>query len=304
MDIRRFRIFQMAAEEKSFTKAARKLYMTQPAVSKAIRELEEELQIALFERFPKKTVLTPVGEQFLRRVQQLLQLYDSMKQEAASLQESSLLHIGSSITIANELLCPLMKQLQKRYPKLQIKVSVASTSSILDQLQVHAIDIAFLEGVIQQEQLIVQPISAYQLKAVCSPDFLDRHPVKELNDMAELPLLLREKGSAIRDTFDSVMLLHDLCPQAAWTSTNSTVLMKGAQEGFGIAILPEQMVRKKLYQKVLCEIELPQLHLMNVNHIVYEKHKQLNAPMQELLRLAEKQVASFPATPKGAVRKT
>ena len=184
-----------------------------------------------------------------------------------------------------------MKQLQQAYPKLQIRVTVASTSAILEQLQQHAIDIAFLEGVIQQDSLIVQPLSFYQLKAVCSPDFLVHHTVDKLNTLAELPLLLREKGSAIRETFDSFMLLHDLCPQAAWTSTNSTVLMKGAQEGFGIAILPERMVRKKLKQGELCEIQLPQLKLMNVNHIVYKKHKHLNAPMRELLKLAEKQEA-------------
>ena len=193
MDIRRFRIFQAVAQEKSFTKAAQKLYMTQPAVSKAIHELEEELQFPLFERFPKKTIMTPVGEQFLQQVQQLLQLYDSMKQDAASLQEASILQIGSSITIANELLCPLMKQLQQAYPKLQIRVTVASTSAILEQLQQHAIDIAFLEGVIQQDSLIVHPLSFYQLKAVCSPDFLVHHMVDKLNTLAELPLLLREK---------------------------------------------------------------------------------------------------------------
>ena len=102
MDIRRFRIFQTVAEEKSFTRAAQKLFMTQPAVSKAIQELELELHLALFERFPKKTILTPEGEQFLDQVQQLLQLYDTMKQKAAILQESSVLRIGSSITIANE----------------------------------------------------------------------------------------------------------------------------------------------------------------------------------------------------------
>mgnify|MGYP001775390841 FL=1 len=115
MDIRRFRIFQAVAQEKSFTKAAQKLYMTQPAVSKAIHELEEELQLPLFERFPKKTIMTPVGEQFLQQVQQLLQLYDSMKQDAALLQEASILQIGSSITIANELLCQLMKQIGRAH---------------------------------------------------------------------------------------------------------------------------------------------------------------------------------------------
>lgn len=287
MDIRRFRIFQTVAEEKSFTRAAQKLFMTQPAVSKAIQELELELHLALFERFPKKTILTPEGEQFLDQVQQLLQLYDTMKQKAAILQESSVLRIGSSITIANEQLCPLLQQLQSKYPLLQIRLSIASTSAILEQLQQHAIDIAFLEGVIQNDQLIVQKISSYELKAVCSPAFYNEHAVKSLQDMANLPLLLREKGSAIRETFDSVMLLHDLCVDAAWTSTNSTVLMKGAQEGFGIAILPEHMVRKKLSQQLLCEIQLPQLQLINVNHIVYKKHKHLNVPMQELLKLAE-----------------
>ena len=97
MDIRRFRIFQKAAEQQSFTKAAQSLYMTQPAVSKAIRELEEELQTPLFERFPKKAILTPEGQLFLKKVNALLTHYDDVLQHVAKIHSQYTLRDRKSV---------------------------------------------------------------------------------------------------------------------------------------------------------------------------------------------------------------
>ena len=81
MDIRKLHIFQTAAQMKSFTKAAAALYMTQPAVSKAISELEREAGTLLFERYPKQVVLTPTGRLLLDKSEALLELYREVEQD-------------------------------------------------------------------------------------------------------------------------------------------------------------------------------------------------------------------------------
>lgn len=286
MDIRRFRIFQKVAETKSFTKAAQQLYMSQPAVSKAINELEEELQTPLFERFPKKTILTPEGTVFLTKVTSLLAHYDAVLDHVIDIHTQYTLRIGSSITIANESLSLLIQKLSTTYPTLHIQVEVASSSAILDMLLMQKLDIAFVEGIIPDPAFICIPFSTYQIKAVASPSFVQNHPVTSLADIAKLPLLLREEGSAIRDVVESCFLLRDLPVHPTWTSTNSSALLKAAVHGFGVAFLPEKMVMKKLKEHTLMEIQLHDIVLENSNHIVYLKHKHLNEGMENLIAFA------------------
>lgn len=287
MDIRRFRIFQKAAELKSFTKAANALYMTQPAVSKAIMELEEELKTPLFERFPKKVVLTPEGTAFLERVNGLLTHYDDVLTQARHMKEAACLKIGSSITVGNDTLPSMMQALKKQFPDLQIQVDIASSAQIMDKIKRQELDIAFVEGVISQEDIICVPVSTYQILPVASPTFLKEHAIHNVLELSLQPLLLREEGSAIRSVVDSAFLLHDTHVNPCWTSTNSTVLLKAAVEGFGVAFLPEKMIHKKQQQKRLQRIVLEGFELENVNHIVYLKHKHLNTPMKSLIDIAK-----------------
>lgn len=287
MDLRRMRIFQEVAHLGSFTKAAQRLYMSQPAVSKAIRELEEEIQTPLFERFPKKVILTPEGERFLKSVKSLFLQYDSLQEEISQLSAHAHLRIGSSITIANSSLCELLAQLQAEFNAMDVSIEVASSAAILTKLKENQLDIAYVEGMIPEEDFTHIPVAAYAIYAVTAPSFLAQHPLTCMQDFAALPLLLREEGSAIREVVDSLFVLEDVSITPAWTSTNSTVLLKAAVQGFGIAFLPEAMIQKKVAQNQLCIIELPQLPLHNHNHIVYRKHKHLNAAMQRLIALAK-----------------
>lgn len=286
MDIRRFRIFQKVAEFQSFTKAAQSLYMTQPAVSKAIHELEEELQTPLFERFPKKVILTPEGMLFLKKVTDLLIHYDDVLQHVAEIHSQYTLRIGSSITIANDVLTTILKDVKKIFPLLSIQVEIASRLVITDKLARQQLDIAFVEGMIDQDIFTCIPFSNYHMKAVAHPNLMKNETISTLSDIAKFPLLLREKGSAIRDVVESCFLMHDIPLHPTWTSTNSTALLKAATEGFGIAFLPEKMVLKKLKNHTLQEIYLKELQLVNTNYIVYLKHKHVNEAMHTLIKLA------------------
>ena len=191
MDLRRMRIFQEVAHLGSFTKAAQRLYMSQPAVSKAIRELEEEIQTPLFERFPKKVILTPEGERFLKSVKSLFLQYDSLQEEISQLSAHAHLRIGSSITIANSSLCELLAQLQAEFNAMDVSIEVASSAAILTKLKENQLDIAYVEGMIPEEDFTHIPVAAYAIYAVTAPSFLAQHPLTCMQDFAALPLLLR-----------------------------------------------------------------------------------------------------------------
>lgn len=169
---------------------------------------------------------------------------------------------------------------------MSIQVEIASSSAILDKLVQQQLDIAFVEGMIDQDAFICLPFSTYHIKAVAHPEVLQKQSITSLSDIAKFPLLLREEGSAIRDVVESCFLLYDIPLHPAWTSTNSTALLKAATKGFGITFLPEKMVTKKLKNHTLEEVQLAELQLINRNHIVYLKHKHVNDAMHTLIKLA------------------
>ena len=285
MDIRKLRIFCEAARAKSFTKAATNLYMSQPAVSKAIQELEMEIKTPLFERFPKQVVLTPIGVSFLKQANALLSQLDDMVTSIDTIQEKQTLRIGSNITIASTKLTSFLKQLTQRYPFVTLQVEVASVEKTLASLYDHSLDIAFVEGVLPSADLQYVTFASYDIQAVCAYDA--DFQVASVDDLVNYPLLLREKGSAIRNVLDSYVTLHHHQMEPSWTSTNSNVLLQAAIQGFGITFLPSTMVEKKLKQQLLRSIDLPDMQLNNACHLVWLKGKHLNEVMQHLIDIVK-----------------
>ncbi|HJC56009.1 MAG TPA: LysR family transcriptional regulator [Candidatus Eisenbergiella intestinipullorum] len=283
MDIRKLRIFQAAAQKENFTEAAGELFMTQPAVSRAILELEQEAGTALFVRLPNRVSLTPAGRRLLKRSGELLSLYREVEKELGELEERAAVHIGSSITVANGGLPAILHRLQEHFPDATVTIEVASSSAVLEKLRENELDAAFVEGSVSEEWAACIPFSSYTIHAVCSPEFAARHPVRSLKELADLPLLLREQGSALRDKLDSLFLLHDQNPVPAWTSVNSSVLLKAAVEGFGVAFLPKMMIEKKIRQKKLEEVFLPELPLENRSWFVWRKQTRPGRLLQCLM---------------------
>ncbi|MFV0393991.1 MAG: LysR family transcriptional regulator [Coprobacillaceae bacterium] len=277
MNIRHLEIFIVVCKEQSFTKAARYLFITQPAVSHAISELEKYTNTVLFERFPKQVLLTPAGQNLLEKANHLLQIYNDLKIEATHLEENSTLRIGSSITIANSLLPSILKTFEKK-SKNKYTIEIASATTILQKLQNNELDFGLVEGTIPssfyhysfyKHDVIIVCHNAYPIADVVTLDELIKHP-----------LLLREKGSAIREIFDSILVLHDIRISPSWTSTNSSALLEATRHQFGIAILPENIATSALKNKSLKEITIKDIHMKNTCYYVHTSTKLVTPSMK------------------------
>lgn len=288
MKIRHLRIFKMVCEEGSITKAAEKLFVSQPAVSHAISELESHLDICLFDRISRKIYLNETGKLFLVKATTLLSLYDNLEKDVKELEEDATIKIGSSITIANFILPKAIVDFETIYKNTPIKVIIGNAKNIEKMLYNNEIDLGLIEGAIYNEELIKIPISSYKLAIICSPKhkFAIEKSI-DINKLIEERLLLREKGSAIRDVFDSALLLHNLRVNPEWTSINSQSLIYAVKQNIGISVLPKILIEEEIIRGEICEIKVNDFELVNVNHIVYHKDKFQTKSFKTLIEITK-----------------
>lgn len=287
MTIRHLRIFQTVCRQGSITRAAQALYMTQPAVSHAISELEQEAGCELFDRISRKIYLNETGKLFLEKASRVLEMYEELENGAQKLEEQATLRIGSNITIGYHWLPLIMEEFRAVCPEVPVQVSVAQAREITGQLLKHEIDLALIEGPMEQEELIRMPFSSYRLIPVCATVCPLAGREAELEEFLEYPLLLREPGSAIRDTFDSMLRVHNLTAKPAWTSVNSQVLIRAVERNLGVSVLPDVLAESKIRGGTVAEVHIRKWRLANTNHLVYHKDKFLTAPMQSWIRVVK-----------------
>jgi LysR family transcriptional regulator, low CO2-responsive transcriptional regulator len=285
MTLRHFEILRAVAETNNFTRAAEKLFITQSAVSHAIRELEEKAGTALFERLSRSVQLTSSGRLLLEEVLPILSSCEALDARIQGLDKEAPVHIVSSITIAAFWLPNVLRAYQEDWPDIPVHVEVVSAANAIELLRDGKADIALIEGAAAQGPFISTPFGSYPLYIVCAPDYPVKQRELTLQQFCAEKLLLREKGSAIRDTLDSALYLSGHAAQPAWTSVNSLALIEAAKAGLGITILPDVLVSEPLAQGKLISLSVQDLVLKNELIAVRHRDKYLTAPLKSLLSL-------------------
>lgn len=286
MNLRQLSVFCAVCAEMSFTKAAKRLYMTQPAVSHVIAELEEETGCVLFDRISRRIDLTGAGRAFYEKAARIVELHEDLEKSVGTLDFISPVRIGSSITIANFLLPDMMHRFYEAFPAVPTRIEVDTAQHNTEKLLENKVDVALIEGGAPDSRLAAHPFSSFEIVAVCAPEYpapasLTPHMlVKET-------LLLREKGSSVRDGLDGALLLHGLMAEPAWTSVDSQALICAAKSGLGVSVLPEILVQNELFAGTLRRVRVRGLHLKNINYAVYRRDKFLSPPLRGFLKIAQ-----------------
>ncbi len=281
MNLRQLEVFRAVCEQGGFTRAAQSLYMTQPAVSHVIAELEKEAGCPLFDRISRRIYLTEAGRIFLEKARQILELHEELSAGFPALTGQAPLRIGSGITIANFHLPTILRRCRRLDGFPSVRVTVDQADRIEEALLNSELDVALIEGVVRHPHLIRQPFSSYDMAAFCAPShpLATRSPLS-LDDLLTAELLLREPGSAIRDAFDSALLLRDRCAEPAWTSVNSPALAAAAREGLGVAVLPACLTEADVAAGRLVRLEVEGLTLRNQNQLVVHRDKTITPPLR------------------------
>jgi DNA-binding transcriptional LysR family regulator len=253
-----YRIFLQVARLGNFSRAAEGLFITQSAVSQAVKNLEGQLGVQLFFRGARQAGLTDEGRLLLAHVEQALnylQIAEAKLQEIRGLQ-AGLLHIGASDTVCRYFLLPFLEKFNALYPKVKIRLINRTTSQLLGLLKGGAIDFGIVTLPLSQEGHKVLPFMKVNDIFVASPRYahLSRKKI-HISELADYPLLLLEKASASRMHFDRFLESHGvrLIPDIELESVD--LLAQFACKGMGIACLLRESVQEEVSRKQLLELK-------------------------------------------------
>ncbi|MGL4292939.1 MAG: LysR substrate-binding domain-containing protein [Bacteroidales bacterium] len=209
----RLKVFQSVAYNLSFTKASKELYISQPAISKHIQELEQEYKVQLFERMGNKITLTHAGELFLNHAESILSGYRQLDFEMNILQENYVgeLRLGASTTIAQYVLPPVLATFIKKFPNIKVSLVNGNTRDIERALIEHRIDLGMVEGSSRLVNLRYIPFIKDELVVVTSTkSSLAGYDEITLDELTKLPVVIREPGSGSLDILETELARHHI----------------------------------------------------------------------------------------------
>lgn len=248
MDLYQLRGFFEIARERSFTRAADKLFLTQPAISLQIKALEEELGEILFERLRKNIRLTPAGEILYRRVQEVFDRLEVAREEIATLQQvlRGRLVIGTSDTNCTYLLPGPLQQFREQYAGVELDIRNRMSSEIGQMVLDHAVDFGLATLPAKHRDLVSEELFERSDVLICQPDHpLARRNQVRLQDIVEFPLLALERGSTSRRLLEEAFIRANLELQPAMNLASIEVIKRFVEVGMGIALVPRMAVEKE-----------------------------------------------------------
>jgi DNA-binding transcriptional LysR family regulator len=209
----RLKVFHTVAKRLSFTKAATDLFITQPAVTKHIKELEQYFKVQLFERNGSKIRLTEQGQVMLQYSEQLFSIYRNMEFDLNSFSDSykGLLHVGASSTISQYLIPFTLAAFHKKYKDVVVKLMNGNTEQIEHALLNNDIDLGIIEGKLKNKGIKYTPFVKDEIVLVSNSNHpLTKKPSITIEELKNIPLLLREAGSGTLDVIAYSLKPFDL----------------------------------------------------------------------------------------------
>lgn len=265
----RLKVFYTVARRLNFTKAAEELYITQPAVSKHIQEIENYYKVRLFERNGNKILLTRAGGILLHYCNQIFGLYNTLEFELNTLTESykGQLRIGASTTIAQYVLPPLLADFHKRYEDIRISLTISNTEQIEHALNNKDIDFGIVEGQTKNSMFRYSEFVRDELVLVtASGNKLAARQEISLDELRSVPVLLREPGSGTLE-----VIAHALKPFAIKIADLNCEMQLGSTESIKSYLAHTDCVAFLSVHSIYSELKNNELSILDLNELSIER---------------------------------
>lgn len=277
MTIRHLRIFVMVADCGTMSLAAEKMFLSQPTVSQAIRELEEHYGGLLFERLSKHLYITDLGEKLLGYAREVLRQFEYLEEQMLSKRQMKLLRVGTSMTVGTCLLPDMVHRFKQMQEDVDIFACVNNTKVIEQKLMDAELDVALVEGQVKSPDLVVKPMIEDELVLVCAKE----HPFAGMQrlyfcQLENQKFVMREKGSGTRELFEKDLEKHRVSVNVAWEVVGTEAIKR--------AIIKDNCLSVIAYRLVEEEVRSGEMYLFREDtnrwkrsfDLVYHKDKFIN----------------------------
>ncbi|MBD7915376.1 LysR family transcriptional regulator [Clostridium sp. Sa3CUN1] len=254
-----YRVFCQVAKSKSFSKASKELYMTQPAVSQSIMQLERELDIRLFNRTTKGVVLTNEGKLLFEYINSAINLINAGEEKILEFKDLTMgeLKIGVGDTISKYFLLPYLEKFHNKYPNLKFKIINGTTIELCSLIKSGEIDIAICNLPINDGSLEVIPCGEVRDIFVCGEKYNDLTRDKvSIEDIVRYPLIFLEPSSNSRKYVEKFMLSKGIKISPEFELGSFDLLLEFARINLGIACVVKEFSKEYLEKGLLYEINI------------------------------------------------
>jgi DNA-binding transcriptional LysR family regulator len=250
MEIRQLRAFLAIAEAKTFTAGARRVNVTQAAISMQIRQLEEEVGLPLFTRTPRRVIMTEAGEYLLERARRIMREHDSALAEIAEVAgaEHGRLRIGSaSAMFATRQLPMILQKLKAKFQSAEISVTSGTSQTLVERIMHGEVDIAFVSLPVESTNVTIDPLFSDEIVAIAHP----KHPLAKdkfisAATLAGEHLILGEKGGNTRRMIDEFFDAANVRPNIMMELSRQEAVNQMVENNMGVGIAGAKTVADEI----------------------------------------------------------
>ena len=298
MSDRRIQVFQAVARHLSFTKAADALFMSQPAVTFQIRQLEEELDTRLFDRTPGGVTLTPAGAVALEYAERILAMSGELKTRLKEMSGriGGQLAVGASTAYADLLLPQVLVAFKSIHPAVVPRLVVANSATVQARLLERAFDIGFIEGDSQLPALTSEACCDDELQVLCAPSHpLAREEFATAESLTRYPYVSREAGSGTRQAVDRYLQGAGISPgvlQVVMEVSSPDAVKAVVAAGVGFSIMSWASVVREVKLGELRQVPLSP-RLLRPLSVIYPKERIHSRLINSFLGFAKERIAAM-----------
>ncbi|HVO65088.1 MAG TPA: selenium metabolism-associated LysR family transcriptional regulator [Syntrophales bacterium] len=279
INLNQLRVFHVTAKSQSFTRAAEALFLTQPGVSKHIKELENYYGTRLFDRLGKKVVLTRAGEILYGKTEVIFNMIDQLKIEIDELQglNRGVLNIGASVTIGIYILPKLLGQFRSTYPHIHIGLDIVLNQQVVEMVLNNSIDFGFLGAPAHDDRLIMEPFYKDELVLIVpSSHEWAGYGAIEPHELSACPFIMSRRGSGTRTVIEEILGRKGVTLKNVMEMGNTEAVKKAVEEGLGMSIVSKITVSREEHLGVIKTLRISGVDLERTLYFIYRKDKYLS----------------------------
>lgn len=281
LNLAHLRAFATVIEQGSFQGAASRLGRTQPAVSQQIRQLEKRVGVRLVERVGRRATPTAAGVALLDHARRIENAVDSALEAVAGYATGvrGRVRLGTGATACIHLLPPVLRDLRRRYPSLEIAVSTGNAADVLDAIDENRLDLGLVTLPAAGRSFAVTPLFDDPFVAIRAVDDVDAADAVTPEALRDLPIVLYEPGALTRRIVDTWFAQAGVVPRVVMELGSIEAIKEMVAAGLGCSILPSMTVRGKGRARGLV-VRSPDPPLGRTLGLVVRRDKMLNAALR------------------------
>lgn len=286
LTLRQLQVFAAVARHLSHSRAAEELYLSQPAVSMQIKQLEQNVGLPLLEQTGKQLHLTEAGREMLHYSMSITQQLSELEEVFNAMKGLELGHLNIAVvSTANYFMPQLLAKFIRTHAKIQVSLSVANRDAVIKQLADNVADFAIMGQPPKGADMLAEPFMQNPLVVIAAPGhpLADAHKIQP-KELSHETFLLREQGSGTRGVVERFFTSHKLSLPVHMEMDTNEAIKQAVQAGMGVGIISRHGIELELETKRLVVLDVDNFPIIRHWYIVHRKNKRPSVAAQEFER--------------------